>query len=126
MTEHERFNLATAHRYIDLYNYDIVRFVPECYTDDCRVHVMGRTVIEGPQQFLDVERTVLRAAPRRYMRLDRAHVASDVVTIEVTLLNPEAGSDWSLPFVAVLKLRDHLIAVDRSYADWSRWPGLAM
>jgi len=124
MTEQERRNLETAQRYIDLYNNDIERFVPECYTEDCAVHVMGAGVIEGPAQFLDVERRVLRAAPRRRMRLDRAHVCGDVVTIEVTLLNPDAGADWSLPFVAVLNMRDGRIALDRSYADWSRWPGL--
>ncbi len=124
MNTHEQRNLATAHRYIELYNHDIERFVPECYTEDCQVYVMGRAVIEGHGPFLEVERTVLRAAPHRNMRLDHVHVAGDAVTIEVTLLNPAAGDDWVLPFVAVLNMRDGKIAIDRSYADWSRWPGL--
>lgn len=124
MTEQEQRNLATARRYIELYNNDIERFVPECYTEDCQVHVMGAGVIEGPQKFLEVERKVLRTAPRRHMRLDHAHVSGDAVTVEVTLLNPDAGADWSLPFIAVLNMRDGKIAIDRSYADWSRWPGL--
>jgi len=124
MTELEQRNLATAERYIDLYNNDIERFVPECHTPDCRVHVMGLSVIEGHAQFLEVERTVLRAAPRRSMRLEHAHVSGDCVALEVTLLNPDAGADWALPFAAVLSMRDGLIATDRSYADWSRWPGL--
>jgi limonene-1,2-epoxide hydrolase len=124
MTEQDQRNLATAHRYIELYNHDIERFVPECYTADCQVQVMGRGVIEGPEQFLEVERTVLRAAPRRAMRLEHAHVSGNVVTVEVTLRNPDAGADWSLPLCAVLEMRDAKIAIDRSYADWSRWPGL--
>jgi ketosteroid isomerase-like protein len=124
MTEQEKRNLDTAHRYIELYNNDIERFVPECYTDDCRVYAMGRGVIDGPQQFLELEKAVLRAAPRRRMRLDKLHVTAETATVEVTLLDPDAGSDWELPFVAVLNMRDGKIAVDRSYADWSRWPGL--
>jgi ketosteroid isomerase-like protein len=124
MTEQEQRNLATAQRYVELYNHDIERFVPDCYTADCKVYVMGLSVIDNPVQFLEVERTVLRAAPKRHMRLEHAHIAGDVVTLEVTLLNPDAGADWSLPFVAVLTMRDGKIAVDRSYADWSRWPGL--
>lgn len=125
MTEQEQRNQATAHRYIELYNHDIERFVPDCYTPDCKAYAMGGGVIDGPEQFLEVERTVLKAAPRRRMRLDHMHVAGDVVTVEVTLLNPDAGTDWELPFVAVLTMRDGKIAVDRSYADWTHWPGLA-
>jgi ketosteroid isomerase-like protein len=124
MTESERRNLATAHRYIELYNRDIEQFVAECYTEDCRVIAMGGGVIEGPRRFLAIERAVLRAAPHRAMRLEHAHVAGDTVTVEVTLLNPDTGPDWALPFVAVLNMRDGRIAIDRSYADWSRWPGL--
>lgn len=124
MTEQEQRNLATAHRYIELYNNDIERFVPDCYTSDCKAYIMGSGVIEGPEKFLEIERKVLRAAPRRHMRLDHVHVTGEVVTLEITLLNPEAGTDWELPFVAVLNMRDGKIAVDRSYADWSRWPGL--
>lgn len=124
MTEHQQRNLATAHRYVELYNHDIERFVPECYTPDCQVHVMGRVVIEGAEKLLDVERTVLRAAPRRQMRLEHVHVLAETVIVEVTLLNPEAGADWMLPFAAVLTMRDGHIAIDRSYAEWARWPGL--
>ena len=124
MTEEEKRNLDTAQRYVELYNHDIERFVPDCYTADCKVYVMGLSVIDTPVQFLEVERTVLRAAPKRYMRLEHTHISGDTVTLEVTLLNPDAGADWALPFVAVLTMRDGKIAVDRSYADWSRWPGL--
>ena len=124
MTERQQRNLATAHRYVELYNHDIERFVPECYTPDCQVHVMGRAVIEGAQSLLEVERTVLRAAPRRQMRLAHVHVMADTVIVEVTLLNPDAGADWALPFAAVLTMRDGRIAIDRSYAEWARWPGL--
>lgn len=125
MPTSEPRNVATAERYIALYNGDIERFVPECYTPDCRVLAMGGEVIDGPAAFLQVERTVLAAAPRRRMRLDHLHAIGDTVTVEVTLQNPDAGSDWARPFVAVLNMRDGLIAIDRSYADWSDWPGLA-
>ncbi len=122
----EQRNLDTAHRYIELYNNDIERFVPECYTPDCRVIAAGAGVIEGAEMFLEVERAVLEAAPNRRMRLEREHVSGDTVTLEITLLNSDAGDDWTLPFVTVLSLRDGKIAVDTNYADWSRWPGLAL
>ena len=124
MTEQERRNIKTAERYIELYNNDIDRFVPECYTPDCTVYAMGSGVIEGPEQFLQVERAVLAAAPKRYMRLEHMHASGDVVTVEVTLLDPDAGEDWTIPFVAVLTMRDGKIATDRSYADYTNWPGL--
>ena len=124
MTEQERRNIKTAERYIELYNNDIDRFVPECYTPDCTVYAMGSGVIEGPEQFLQVERAVLAAAPKRYMRLEHLHASGDVVTVEVTLLDPDAGKDWTIPFVAVLTMRDGKIAIDRSYADYTNWPGL--
>ncbi len=124
MTPQESRNLAVAERYIDLYNHDIERFVPECYTPDVRVYAMGAGIIDGPSDFLNVERTVLRAAPERKMRLDQVHLTEDSATLEITVLDPAAGPDWQLPFVAVLNIRDGLIAVDRSYADWARWPGL--
>ncbi len=126
MNPAEQRNLATAHRYIELYNNDIERFVSECYTADCRVIASGAGVIEGSEAFLEVERTVLKAAPKRRMRLDHEHVTGDTVAMEITLLNPEAGDDWTLPFVTILTMRDGKIAIDTNYADWSRWPGLAL
>ena len=36
MTDEEHRNRATAHRYVELYNNDVERFVPACYTADCR------------------------------------------------------------------------------------------
>ena len=124
MTEQERRNIKIAERYIELYNTDIERFVPECYTPDCKVYAMGAGVIEGPEHFLQVERAVLAAAPKRYMRREHMHASGDVVTVEVTLLDPDAGADWAIPFVAVLTMRDGKIAIDRTYADYTNWPGL--
>jgi ketosteroid isomerase-like protein len=68
---------------------------------------------------------VLKAAPKRYMRLEHMHGSGDVVTNEVTLLDPNAGGDWSIPFVAVLVMRDGKIAIDRTYANYTDWPGFA-
>jgi ketosteroid isomerase-like protein len=100
------------------------RFVPECYTPDCKVYAMGAGMVEGAEQFLQVESAVLAAAPKRYMRFEHMHASGDVVTVEVTLLDPDAGEDWAIPFVAVLTMRDGKIAIDRSYADYTNWPGL--
>ena len=93
MTEQEQRNIETAKLYIELYNTDIDRFVPECYTPDCTVYAMGAGKLEGAEQFLAVEKAVLAAAPKRYMQLDHMHASGDVVTNEVTLLDPDKGDD---------------------------------
>lgn len=124
MTELEQRNIQAAKLYVELYNTDVDRFVSECYTPDFKVYAMGVGTLEGAEQFLAVEKAVLEAAPKRHMRLDHMHASGDVVTVEVTLLDPEAGDDWSIPFVAVLIMRDGKIAVDRTYADYTNWPGL--
>lgn len=125
MTEKEERNLATAKRYVEYYNNDVERLVSDCYTTDCVVHTMGAGAIHGPKQFLEVEQAVLRAAPKRRMRAEHMHVTGDVVVVEITLLDADQGTDWELPFSAVLNMRDGKIAVDRSYAEWAKWPGLS-
>lgn len=125
MTAEEQRNLQVAKRYEELYNTDAERFVHECYTADCKAYGMGAGIIEGHQQFVQVEKGVLQAAPKRKMRVDHTHAVGNTVTVEAVLLNPDKGADWQLPFCAVLVCRDGKIAVDRTYADFTQWPGLA-
>ena len=122
MTEQERRHIETAERSIELFNNDIERFVPEYYTPAGKVYAMGAGVIEGPEQFLQVERAVLAAAPKRHMRLEHMHASGDVVTVEVTPLDTDAGEDWAIPFVAVLVIRDGKISIDCTYANYTNWP----
>lgn len=124
MSPEQSRNQSTAERYISLYNDDIERFVPECYSADVKVYAMGEGLIEGQAQFLEVERTVKHAAPERRMRLDHLDLVEHGVVMEITLVNPAAGPHWGLPFITVLTMHDGLITIDRNYADWSRWPGL--
>ena len=124
MTVEEQRNLKVAAQYEELYNTDPERFVRECYTEDCEVYAMGGVTIRGHEPFIKVEQRVLRAAPKRRMRVDRTHAAGNVVTVEAVLLNPDRGSDWQLPFCAVLTCRDGKIVTDRTYADYKDWPGL--
>lgn len=116
--------LALADRWRDLYNEDPARMVRDCYAPDCKVYPMGKGVIEGHAGLLHVEEVVLKQAPRRHMSVERRHVSDNIVCVEAVLRDPDRGADWALPFVAVLTVEDGRIAVDRSYADWSRWPGL--
>ena len=122
MTTEEQINLAVAKRYEDLYNTDVERFVHECYTPDCEVN---GGMIRGYEQFVQIEKNVLRAAPKRKMRVDRTYVTGNVVIVEAVLLNPDQGPDWKLPFCAVLTCRDGKIATDWTYAEFAKWPGLA-
>jgi limonene-1,2-epoxide hydrolase len=124
MTVEEQRNLKVAAQYEELYNTDAERFVRECYTTDCEVYAMGGVTIRGHEPFVKVEQRVLRAAPKRRMRVDRTHAAGNVVTVEAVLLNPDRGPDWQLPFCAVLTCRDGKIVTDRTYADYKDWPGL--
>jgi len=124
MTPEEARNIEVSKRYEDLYNSDVERFVREVYTSDLVVHCMGAASIHGPEKLIHVEKVVLSAAPRRTMRVDHRHASGSVVVVEATLLDPDQGADWTLPFIAALTCRDGKIAVDRSYAEWPRWPGL--
>lgn len=121
MTLEEQRNLEVVKQYELLYNIDIKRFVHECYTPDCEVN---GGMIRGHEQFVAVEERVLRAAPKRKMRVDRAYPVGNVVIVEAVLLNPDQGTDWQLPFCAVLTCRDGKIASDWTYAEFSKWPGL--
>jgi ketosteroid isomerase-like protein len=121
MTAEEQRNLEVAKRYENLYNMDAERFVHECYTSDC---IVNGGFIRGYEPFVQVERNVLRAAPKRTMRVDRTYAAGNAVIVEAVLLNPDQGPDWQLPFCAVLTCRDGKIASDWTYAEFSKWPGL--
>ena len=123
MTEEEQRNIENAKRYIELYNTDIDRYVRECYTPDCTVYGMGAVAPANTEDWLQLEQAIHAAAPKRYMRLEHMHVSGDVVILEVTLLDPDKGDDWSIPFVAVLTMRDGKIVLDRTYADFTDWPG---
>jgi hypothetical protein len=68
---------------------------------------------------------VLRAAPKRKMRVDRTYAVGNVVIVEALLLDPDKGPDWQVPFCAVLTCRDGKIAMDWTYAEFTKWPGLA-
>jgi len=126
MTSEEQRNLETAKRYEELYNTDIERFVCECYAPDYEAFPMGNGSFRGLDKFVEVEKRILRAAPKRKMRVDQFHAAGNVVTVEAVLLDPDQGPDWSLPFCAVLVFRDGKILIDRTYADFRRWPGLSV
>ena len=117
----EDTNLTVSHSYEDLYNNDVERFVLDVYTPDCEVN---GGLIRGHARFLEVERKVLQAAPRRKMRVDRRHAVGEVVVVEAVLLDPDQSATWELPFCAVLTCREGKIATDWTYAEFSKWPGL--
>ncbi len=119
-TEEER-SLEVAKAYEDMYNNDIERFVFEVYTSDCEVN---GGFIRGHEKFIQIERDVLQAAPKRKMRVDRRHATGNVVVVEAVLLDSDQGDDWKLPFCAVLTCRYGKIATDWTYAEFSKWPGI--
>ena len=117
-------NQALVERWARFYNDDVTRMVRECYAPDCQVHPMGLGKIEGQAKLQKVEDAVLAQAPHRRLDVIRSHIAGDTACVEAELRDPDRGAEWSVPFVAVLTIRDGCVAVDRTYADWSRWPGL--
>ena len=121
MTAEEERNIEVAKAYEDMYNNDIERFVFEVYTADCEVN---GGFIHGHEKFIQIERDVLQAAPKRKMRIDRRHATGNVVVVEAVLLDSDQGDDWKLPFCAVLTCRDGKIATDWTYAEFSKWPGI--
>lgn len=120
MTTEEQRNLELAKKYEQTYNDDIKKFVYECYTSDC---ALNDTAL-GHQKFLQLEERVLKAAPKRRMRVDARHAAGNVVVAQAVLLDPDQGPDWKIPFCAVLTCRDGKIASDWTYFN-GKWPGLS-
>src|SRR5690349_19782157 len=110
---------ASVAQWADAFNTDVDRLIDELYAPECTF--LG--VQLGPERLRKFERRVLAAAPRRSARIERTHTAGDVVTVEGTLLDPDRGDDWRLPFCAVLTWRDGKVVSDNTYADMSRWPG---
>lgn len=126
MTTEEERNLAVAKQYEVLYNTDVERLVRECYAPDYEARAMGSGMFRGHDKFVEVEQQVLRAAPKRHMRVDQTHTNGPVVTVEAVLLDPAQGPDWQLPFCAVLVCREGQIVLDRTYADFRQWPGFTL
>lgn len=126
-TEEER-NLDTVQRWIDTYNTDVERMVREFYAPDLVVRTMGAGTYTGTDHFLEIERAVLKAAPKRRVRIDHLHATGNVVVAELVLLNPEMGEKWQLPLAAVLEFENGKIKRDRSYhnlgSTFPLWPGL--
>ncbi|MCC6710056.1 MAG: nuclear transport factor 2 family protein [Gammaproteobacteria bacterium] len=115
---------ALVERWAQYYNDDATRMVEECYAEDCKVYPMGLGVIEGRKGLQKVEDAVLAKAPQRRLQVLRTHIVGDTACVECELRDAARGAEWSVPFVAVLTIRDGVVVTDRTYADWSRWPGL--
>lgn len=124
MSTQQSHNLAVAQRYVELYNTDPERFVRECYHADYKVGVMGIGWYDGIEKFIEIEKAVLAAAPGRRMRVTAMHATDRAVVVEAAVTDPARGADWELPFCAVLEIRGDKIAVDRTYAEFAKWPGL--
>ena len=127
-TEEEQRNLETVQRWIDAYNTDVERMVREFYAPDLVVRTMGAGTYTGTEHFLEIELSVLEAAPKRRVRIDHLHAIGNVVVAELVLLDPDRGEDWQLPLAAVLEFENGQIKRDRSYhnigSDFPLWPGL--
>jgi ketosteroid isomerase-like protein len=120
----EERNVEIVKRWAEMYNHDVERFVQECYAENCSAaSMLGGSKIEGHPPFRKLEQRVLKAAPRRSIRLDHTHAAGEVVVVEATLLDPDQGDAWQSPFCAVLTFKDGKIVEDRTYLDETHWPG---
>lgn len=113
-------NQALVERWAELFNRDVETLARELYAPDA---VVGGRVL-GTDRLIRFEQRVLKAAPKRYMTVERTHPSGDdVIVIEGTLRDPDQGDDWALPFCVVLTVADGRIARDDTYTDYSRWPG---
>lgn len=113
-------NQALVERWADLFNRDVETLARELYAPDA---VVGGMVL-GPDRLIKFEQRVLRAAPKRYMTIERTHLSGDAVAVvEGVLHDPDQGDDWTLPFCVVLTVANGVIVRDDTYTDYSRWPG---
>ena len=111
---------ALVERWADTFNHDIETLARELYAPDA---MLGGSVL-GPDKLIRLEQRVLKAAPKRYMTVERTHSSGDdVIVVEGVLHDPDQGDDWKLPFCAVLTIAEGRIVRDDTYTDYSRWPG---
>jgi hypothetical protein len=121
MTDQTETNVALAEQWAKYFNSDVEKLISELYAPEC----LFSGVEYGHEKLLRFERRVLAAAPKREIRIDKTHAVADVVAVEGTLLDPDKGATWNLPFCAVLTWRDGRVVSDNTYTDMSRWPGVA-
>ncbi len=115
-------NQALVERWAETFNTDIETMAREVYAPDALL--MG--TVMGPDKLIRFEQRVLKAAPKRYMTVERTHPSGDdVIVIEGTLHDPDQGADWKLPFCVVLTIANGKVVRDDTYADFSRWPGMS-
>ena len=103
MTAEEERNLELAKKYLELYNTDIDRFVPECYAPDFEVVGPGIASFSGYDTFIRVEKEILKRRPERKMRVVEFFPSGDTVVVE------------GVGFVAFLKCKDGKIIQDRTH-----------
>jgi ketosteroid isomerase-like protein len=130
-TEEEQRNIEVVKRWVELYNNDAERLVREIYAPDTVVKTMGAGTYTGTDHFLQIERDVLEAAPRRHFTLNHVHADGNTCIVEVTLHNPDDprfGEDYELHMAAIMELENGQIKRDRSYhnigSEYPLWPGL--
>ena len=104
MTAEEERNLELAKKYLELYNTDLDRFVPECYAPDFEVVGPGLASFGGDyDQFIQIEKAILKKNPERKMRVVEFFPSGDTVVVE------------GVGFVAFLKCKDGKIIQDRTH-----------
>ena len=121
---HERSLLEVVRRYEQTYNHDVEKLVLDVYAHDVDLYMTGGE-IHGKDQFLAVELAILKAAPRRRMRIDRALICNaETVVIEAAILDDARPTVFS-PLCVIFTIRNGKIVRDHSYLDPSAWPGIA-
>lgn len=109
----------------NLFNTDLQAMVANSYTRDCVVHYMGLATVEGAAEFLEAEEKVLAAIPDRAFRIDHTHAVDDKVIVEAVLTFTNADREYiETPFCAILNFKQGKIAIDRTYLDANKIPGL--
>jgi limonene-1,2-epoxide hydrolase len=124
MTQEEQ-NLQAVEIWMNLFNTDLPRMVSESYTPDCVVQYMGLITVEGKDDFLKVESDVMAVIPDRTFRIDNTYAIGDNVIVEAVLMFTDPnGEKVESPFCAVHTFKDGKIAIDRTYLDFAKIPGL--
>lgn len=121
----EEQNLQAVENWMNLFNTDLPRMVSECYTPDCVVEYMGLATVEGRDAFLKVEADAMAVMPDRTFRIDHSYAVGNNVIVEAVLMFSDAsGEKVESPYCAILTLEDGKIAIDRTYLDLAKIPGL--
>jgi hypothetical protein len=122
-TDAESSLLELVKLWVNTYNEQGENFVPVCYSQDLYVKLPGGEA-RGREQYVEIEKAVMRECPSRRLRLDRVRFSEEHTAIVEGVLLDDTRPDFYSPFCCILTARDGKFVEEHAYINPTEWPGL--